>query len=78
MPADHGALVLGVDAGSPGDSAGIRPGDVVVEFAGERVNSVEDLLGVLRHTRPGSRQSLVVTRGGERIDTSVTIGSRTG
>ncbi|MDY6869351.1 MAG: trypsin-like peptidase domain-containing protein [Actinomycetota bacterium] len=78
VTADRGALVLGVDAGSPGDNAGIRPGDVVVEFAGERVDSIEDLLGALRHTRPGSRQSLVVTRGGERIDTSVTIGSRTG
>lgn len=75
---DHGALVLGVDRAAPGAAAGIRPGDVIVEFAGRTIQTVEDLLGVLRQTQPGSRQQLVFQRGGQRQEVTVTVGSRTG
>lgn len=77
VEADRGALVIGVDPGAPAVSAGLRPGDVIVEFAGEPVKAVEDLLGGLRQTRPGAQESVVFIRGGERQETTVTIGSRT-
>nr|PZN17932.1 MAG: signal protein PDZ [Mycolicibacterium hassiacum] len=75
---DHGALVTGVDRDAPALQAGLRAGDVIVEFAGKPVESVEDLLSALRRTEPGSRQPLVYVRGGERERTTVTVGSRTG
>ncbi|MBX5486930.1 Putative serine protease HhoB [Mycolicibacterium hassiacum DSM 44199] len=75
---DHGALVTGVDRDAPALQAGLRAGDVIVEFAGKPVESVENLLSALRRTEPGSRQPLVYVRGGERERTTVTVGSRTG
>jgi S1-C subfamily serine protease len=76
LQVDHGALVLGVDPGAP--AAGMRPGDVIVEFAGKPVESVEDLLGILRQTDPGSQQPIVFIRDGQRQQVTVTVGSRAG
>lgn len=78
VAAESGALVLSVEQGGPAASAGVRPGDVIVELAGTKVESVEDLLGALRNTEPGRQVALVVDRGGRREELTVTIGSATG
>jgi serine protease Do len=75
---DRGALVLGVDPGGPAAVAGMRPGDVIVEFAGKPVRTVEDLLGLLRQTKPATQQPVVFMRAGQRQQATVTIGSRSG
>ncbi len=75
---EQGALVVGVDPGAPAAAAGLRPGDVIVELAGQPVDTVEDLLSVLRQTQPGAEEPVVFVRGGDRRETTVTIGSRTG
>ena len=78
VPVENGALVRGVEPGSPAAAAGVRPGDVIVGLGGEQVDSVEELLGALRRTAPDSRQPLVVMRGRDKVDLVVTIGSRGG
>ncbi|MFB9728010.1 S1C family serine protease [Haloechinothrix salitolerans] len=75
---DSGAVVLGVADDGPAASAGIRPGDVIVGFAGAEVTSVEDLLGALRDTEPGQEVSLLVARNSEERELTVTIGERRG
>lgn len=75
---ESGALVRGVEPGGPAALAGVRPGDIIVEFAGTQVQSVEDLLGALRQTPAGSRQPLEIVRGGQPENLTVTIGSRSG
>ncbi|WP_378741287.1 S1C family serine protease [Nocardia brasiliensis] len=77
VPAEDGALVVGVDPGAPAAAAGLRPGDVIIEFAGKPVRTVEDLLSVLRRLEPGSQQPLVFLRGAERQQVTLTIGART-
>lgn len=39
----HGALVSGVEAGSPGERAGVQPGDVIKQVDGRAVASVQEL-----------------------------------
>lgn len=78
LEVDQGALVLALDPDAPAATAGVRRGDVIVEMAGTPVRSIEDLLTALRQTKPGQRQPLVVVRGGERHELSVTIGATPG
>lgn len=39
---NYGAVVAGVDAGSPAEKAGVQPGDIIEEVAGTRVEDAED------------------------------------
>jgi serine protease Do len=67
-----------VDRDAPVAVSGVRPGDVIVEFAGKPVNTVEELLSSLRQTQPGTQTSLVFVRGTQRQQVTVTVGSRDG
>ncbi|MYD69916.1 MAG: PDZ domain-containing protein [Acidobacteria bacterium] len=62
---DVGATVTVVTDGSPAAQAGLREGDVVVEFDGERVRSSRHLARVVRETPVGRQVTLEVLRDGE-------------
>lgn len=78
LDVDQGALVLGMDPDAPAAKAGVRPGDVIVELAGQPVRTIEDVLTALRQTQPGETQPLVFIRRGERHEVKVTIGATPG
>lgn len=63
-PAPAGARVAGVAAGSVGQAAGLRPGDVVLEAAGSRVRTPDDLRRIIAAQAPGTWLPLRVRRGG--------------
>jgi Do/DeqQ family serine protease len=73
-----GVLVADVMQGGPGDAAGLRPGDVIVEFAGARVREVPELQRVVAGAAPGDTVALVVVREGARVQASVTLGEMPG
>jgi serine protease Do len=73
---DGGALVTGVDRGAPAARAGLKPGDVIVEVGSQPVRTLEDLLTLLRQSRPGAEIKVTYVRGGQRQEASVTVGSR--
>lgn len=75
---ENGALVTGVDRGSPAAAAGVLSGDVITELDGNAVRSVEDLLSALRRTRPGATVAMSVQRGPAQQQMTVTIGERAG
>jgi len=49
-----GALVSGVSSGSPAEKAGIKRGDVILEFNGHKIDATEVLPRVVAATRPGT------------------------
>lgn len=58
----------------PGHIAGLRDGDVLVEFEGHLVRTEEDLVRRISHAAPESTVKVVVVRGGERLEIPVKLG----
>ncbi|RIX75739.1 DegQ family serine endoprotease [Acidovorax cavernicola] len=69
----QGALVRGVEAGSPGEKAGVEPGDVITKFDGKPIEKPSDLPRLVGNTKPGTKSTLTVFRRGSARDLSVTI-----
>jgi serine protease Do len=69
----QGALVRGVEAGSPGEKAGIEPGDIITRFDGKTIEKPSDLPRLVGNTKPGTKSSITVFRRGSSRDLTVTI-----
>jgi membrane-associated protease RseP (regulator of RpoE activity) len=72
-----GAVVEDVRAGSAAEKAGIKKGDVIAEFDGERVRGVRHLTRLVTETPDGRTVKTAVLREGKRVDLSVTPDSGT-
>ncbi len=73
---ERGVEVTCVDEGSPAAKAGLRPGDVVLEYNGERVEGGEQFIRLVRETPPGHAAKLLVWRNGANQTLNATIGQR--
>ena len=65
LPSESGLLVLNVVEGSPAQRAGLRERDVVVQFAGKAITSVDDLHRMLTDERNAVPCEVEVVRGTE-------------
>jgi len=73
-----GALVAQVEAGAPAAQAGIKVGDIITRFDGERITMSGDLPHVVGQTRPGSEVSVDLMREGKQQTVRVTVGALPG
>jgi aminopeptidase YwaD len=73
-----GLRLTGVRAGSPADLGGLKAGDVIVELGGTAVKDLYSYSDALYAHKPGDVVKIVVLRGGERVELSVTLGRRGG
>jgi serine protease Do len=69
----RGALVTDVQPDSPAAKAGFQPQDVIVEFAGVKINSPRNLQAIASRSPIGSSQPVVVLRDGKRVELQVTL-----
>lgn len=69
----QGALVSGVESGSPADKAGLEAGDVITKFDGKTIDKVSDLPRMVGSTKPGTKSTITVFRRGSARDLSITI-----
>lgn len=68
-----GALVTGVEPGSPADKAGVEAGDIITRFDGKPIEKVADLPRFVGNTKPGSKATVTVFRRGSSRDLAVTV-----
>ena len=67
LPATTGVLVIAVAPDGPAARAGLREGDVMVEFNGQPVPSIDALHKLLTADRIGVESPLGVLRGSEKL-----------
>lgn len=70
-----GAYVDQVTEGGAAEAAGIKSGDVIIEFAGQKVTSAADLTAMVRAQPAGARVELKIVRDGETISVQATLGN---
>ena len=69
----QGALVRGVEVGSPAQKAGIEAGDVITQYDGKAVEKFSDLPRMVGNTKPGTKTTVTVWHRGSSRDLSITI-----
>ena len=72
----EGLRLSGVIGGGPADEAGLREGDVIVEFAGQKITNIYDYTYALDAVKIGVPVQVVVLREGERLEVTITPRAR--
>jgi serine protease Do len=70
----RGALVASVADGSPSDKAGIKAGDIILEFNGEKIKEMKELPIIVARTEVGKKVDVKVWRNKREITKKVTLG----
>jgi serine protease Do len=74
LKTEDGAYIDHVGEDSPAEKAGLKEGDVIVEFNGKTINDAGDLRRFVRRSAPGTSASVVVVRKDEKKTLQVTLG----
>ena len=72
----QGVIVTGVLNSGPAAEAGIRPGDVITQVAGQPVRTVSELLTRIAGLTPGQATPFALQRQGQVVEVSVTPAQR--
>lgn len=75
---EAGVEVTQVDSNSPAEKAGLKAGDVVLEYQGNRVEGIEQFVRFVRETPVGRQVKLKIVRGGANQTLTASIGERQG
>ncbi len=70
---DEGVLISAVERGGPGETAGLRPGDVIYRFGMYEVRNLAEFGKSLEMTEPGDEAFLFFYRGGESYYTKIKV-----
>jgi serine protease Do len=72
---DYGVEITRVEEGSPAEKAGVKPGDVVQEYNGQRVEGMEQFGRMVRETPSGREVKLTISRDGAPQTLTATLAS---
>jgi serine protease Do len=75
---ERGVEVKSVDDDSPAAKAGVKVGDVIVEYNGQRVEGDEQFVRLVHETPVGRQAKLLIWRGGATQTLTATVGVRSG
>ncbi len=70
----YGVQLNSLEDGEPAQRAGVKEGDVVIEFGGVPIRTEEEFLSRVRRAEPYSTVKVVVMRGGQRVEIPVNLG----
>ena len=70
----EGALVASVSEKSPADKAGVKAGDIILEFDGKRIDTMRTLPKLVAQTKVGKKVKLKIWRSQKLISKNVILG----
>jgi serine protease Do len=83
LPINYGAWLTkgssgeaAVVSGSPAEKAGLKEGDIILEFNGEKITTDNPLSKIIMKYNPGDKISLRILRNGQEKTVDVTLGER--
>lgn len=83
LPVDYGALIIDGEPGesaiwpdSAAEKAGLKEGDIVLEFNDEKITTENTLAKIIVKYNPGDEIVLKILRGAEEISVEVTLDER--
>jgi len=76
LPAERGVLLTDVEADSPAAKAGLKSGDVITEFNGQKVEGTAQFSRLVRETPAGRTAQITYWRDGRSQSISVQLGER--
>ncbi len=72
----EGAVIDGVIAGSPAESAGLRAWDVIVEFNGKKISNADELVEAIKNTQAGQQVNMAVIRQRQLSQLTVSVAEK--
>ncbi len=72
----YGTVITNVHGGSPAEQDGLYPGDIVMQFDGERIEDAVELSRMVGNRSPGDRVNLSVYRDGNTEAVRLTLEER--
>ena len=70
----RGALVASVAENSPSDKAGVKAGDIILEFNGEKIQEMKQLPIIVARTEVGKKVKVKIWRNKKEISKTITLG----
>jgi len=70
----RGALVASVTENSPSDKAGIKEGDIILEFNGKKINQMKELPAIVAKTEVGKNVKVIIWRNKKELTKNVVLG----
>ena len=70
----RGALVASVAENSPSDKAGVKAGDIILEFNGEKIQEMKQLPIIVARTEVGKKVKVKIWRNKKEIEKTITLG----
>ena len=71
-----GVLIAGVKRGSPADTGGIKPGDVLTEVGGRSIENAQEMINLIISQEPGSLVAFQLKRQKNPLALNIRIGKR--
>ncbi|GGG94800.1 aminopeptidase [Polaribacter pacificus] len=66
-----GMKIDGVSEGKPAKKAGVKKGDVLVKFDGEKITDMMGYMKALAKTKEGDKKTIVVNRNGKEVSLTI-------
>ena len=70
----RGALVASVASNSPSEKAGVKAGDIILEFDGKLIQEMKQLPAIVAKTKVGKKVNVKIWRNKKEIEKTIILG----